>query len=82
MLNLQQIHKEEIDNFNYEYDEIYNELARKHENLQTQLNESHTKEYEERMQEFNQCFPEKNPKHTPEILDLYRKLEGIVKKKQ
>lgn len=82
MLNLKQVHQNEIDHFNFQFDEIYNDLARKHENLQTQLNESHLKEYEERMQAFSADFPDKNPKNTPEILNLYKKLEGIVKNKE
>lgn len=74
--------QEALRSFNDEYDALYNDLIKKFEDMQSQLNEMHSNEYNEGMKEFNETFPEKNPKFSSEILDLYKKLEGIVKKKK
>ena len=68
--------------FNEQYDSLYNELIRRFEDLNENLSSDHKNELETAIKEFNETFPENNPKSSPEILDLYRRLEGIVKKKE
>lgn len=68
--------------FNEEYDAQFNDLTKKFEDAQAEMNQQHSNEYEETLREFNETFPEQNPKLSTEILDLYKKLEGIVKKKE
>lgn len=80
--NLENERINDINSFNEHYDGQYNELVQRHESLQATMNENNMNDYEGRMQQFETNFPEKNPKNTPEILDLYKKLEGIVKKKE
>jgi hypothetical protein len=74
--------QEELSRFNEEYNNIYNDLVKKFEDLQSSMNETHSNEYNEKLKDFNETFPEKNPKSSSEILDLYKKLEGLVKKKE
>ena len=88
---LKQIHEEEVNTlelerdseitlFNDEYDAFYNDMVKKFEDTNLQMNEQHKKEFEESIKIFNENFPE--AKSSPEILDLNKKLEGIVKRKE
>jgi hypothetical protein len=88
---LKQIHEEEVNTlelerdsemtlFNEEYDSFYNNMMKKFEDTRQQMNEQHKKEFEESIKIFNENFPE--AKSSPEILDLHKKLEGIVKRKE
>jgi hypothetical protein len=82
MNNLQSEHQQEILEFNKIHDDMFNEMNDKYNNLIAVLNENNRQEFDNHTKEFDETYPEKNPKNTPEILDLYKKLEGIVKKKQ
>jgi len=73
--------EKELKDFNLEYDEMENNINKKFEEMQKSQQDQHDEEYESEMKDFHTAFPEKNPKLTPEILDLYKKLDGVVKKK-
>jgi hypothetical protein len=50
--------------------------------MQAQLNEQHTLEFENALKDLNEALPDAHPRHTPEILDLNKRLESLVKKKE
>jgi hypothetical protein len=68
--------------FNEEWDENQANLKKQFDESLEKMHEDHVNEYNESMAKFNENFPEKNPKLSPEILDLNKKLEGLVKKKE
>ena len=45
------------------------------------MSDAHGKEFEEEMNKFKEEYPERNPKPTGEILNLQKRLEGILKTK-
>lgn len=79
---LDQVKQDEIDRFNEEYDNLYNELSRKCNEMQQQLLDQQKEDMENQVKEFHETFPKENPKLSTEILDLYRKMEYNAKKKE
>ncbi len=73
---------ETIKDFNDKYDILYNNLKDKFQEALAGMTEEHQIEYEAAIKEFNENFPENNPKLTPEVLHLYRRLQILVKKKE
>lgn len=72
---------EELSSFRKDYEVRNQEFIKKFSEQENNMTESHKKEYKECMNKFNEIYPEKNPKLSPEILNLQRKLEEIVKKR-
>jgi hypothetical protein len=74
--------QEETRAFNKQYDNYESEIKKKFEDLFQMTKEQQRNEMEGSYKEFIDSFTEKNPKASPEILDLHRKLQGIVKRKE
>jgi hypothetical protein len=90
---LNKVHQHEIDYLENEKqneykflsessDKILNETISKFEEMQQNLKEQHKQELQESMNLLEDNFPEVNPKSSPEILNLQKILEGLVKRKQ
>lgn len=67
--------------FNEFYDTENQQITQRYEELQSKMNQDHEDEFNNDMKEFHESYPEHSKKST-ETLDLYKKLEGIVKKKE
>jgi hypothetical protein len=74
--------QEEFRVFNQQYDMLQNDIVKRFEELGMHMKDQQSTEEETMVKEFLDSFAEKNPKATPEILDLNRKLQGIVKNKE
>jgi hypothetical protein len=74
--------QDEVRAFNEQYDTYDTDLKKKFEDLFLMTKEQQRAEMEGAYKDFIDSFTEKNPKASPEILDLHRKLQGIVKRKE
>lgn len=68
--------------FNQEYDRRFYEISNKFEDLENNTKEKHNKEIEDKTNEFEEMFVKCPQKAAPEILNLSKILETLVKKKE
>jgi hypothetical protein len=71
---------DELKLFNEQYDAILYELTQRFDEMGLQMDDLQKSELESSIKTFNETYPE--PKNSPEILDLHKKLDGIVKRKE
>lgn len=71
----------ELELFHINFDSTYQEIEVTCSEMQSQLNQKHKNEFETEMKKFNLSFTNQIPKATPEILDLQKRLDIVIKKK-
>ena len=78
---LERTQKEELDNFNKEQDKKFFELNEKFEEMQNKLEEEHNSQLRELQQKFEEKYKNYIVKPSSELINLNKKLELYVKKK-
>jgi hypothetical protein len=73
--------KEELARFNELWDKNFYEMSNRFTEQENNLKIQQQKEIENKIEDFNNNYPE-FPKPNCEILDLNKKLEGLVKQKE
>ncbi len=73
--------KEELDRVNQMWDKDFYEMSNRFADQENNLKLDQEKEMNARVEEINNSFPE-YPKPSSELLDLNKKLEGLVKQKE
>jgi len=68
--------------FNQEYDRRFYEVSNKFEELENKMKEHHNQQVEDKTNEFEDMFVNCPQKAAPEILNLSKILETLVKKKE
>ena len=78
---LERIQKEELDNFNKEQDKKFYELSEKFEEMQNKLEEDHNSQLRDLQQKFEEKYKNYIVKPSSELINLNKKLELYVQKK-
>ena len=78
---LERTQKEELDNFNKEQDKKFYELNEKFEEMQKKLEEEHNNQLRDLQQKFEEKYKNYIIKPSSELINLNKKLELYVKKK-
>ena len=79
--DLERNQKEELDEFNKEMDKKFYELNEKFQDMQSKLEEEHNNQLKELQQKFEEKYNGYTVKPSPELINLNRKLELYVQKK-
>lgn len=79
--DLERSQKEELDEFNKEMDKKFYELNEKFQDMQSKLEEEHNNQLKELQQKFEEKYNGYTVKPSPELINLNKKLELYVQKK-
>lgn len=65
-----------------DYEKKHQEIIKKFSDQEENLKDTQKSEFEQAIKTFYDAHPEKNPKLSSEILNLYKQLEEVVKEKK